>query len=611
MDEFQNMNQQQQMNTYWQQEQMRQMQEQQRLDNQAMNQTPYGYQGQLPNQGSQSPQDMAWRQRMEDDSEAPTGILFSNAVFPQQTQSVEPPMKRPPTKPPKKSHKALIITLICLVVAAGLGVGAYFLFFRKTETEDLAEAEKVAMKYYTAWAEYDEEGMKECFDGSVTITDHTQEDEYMETGYWITYGKDANIHAWADYSEPNEGLSGDHTVYCTIEADITGQGDPARSPDTGKVKSETFAMIQKNGKWYIAKNVQPKMEEIWTYGVSTEDNTEASTLAPDITPEDTDLESAKYIQSAVSIMMADEELFTAVYDSVRDGGTSTLFLACEGGYPFGESKSHLKTDYRVAEEVNKNLGGKSPAVYGTYEGIMPTGWGVSYDPRTSKIYVYAITGNLIDGYKGVELAPDSKSTWEPLNAGVTQGEEGTTEETTTSASTGSTSSNGKWINFDDMHFFINGKKFTLGESTLQDLINGGVPLDDRDASKYENIIPKNTESSGYRIVLGEYWTAQLFVINNTEEDKKASECVISGFYYTEKQDGTQDVISFDFPLTVTPEELKATLGEPDDTYHYDGGADYQSDRYTWQQESTQYIGYKKYNFEFVNGKLNEISITFK
>ena len=87
--------------------------------------------------------------------------------------------------------------------------------------------------------------------------------------------------------------------------------------------------------------------------------------------------------------------------------------------------------------------------------------------------------------------------------------------------------------------------------------------------------------------------------------------MVSGIYYTEKQDGTQDIISFDFPLTVTPEELKATLGDPDDTYHYDGGEDYQSDRYTWQQESTQYIGYKKYNFEFVNGKLHEISITFK
>ena len=372
---------------------------------QSFSQGPYP-QAPYPQPGLYQQDQNTWQQ--------PEPQNYGHAENLQGKQWVDPLRNSMPPEKPKSSKKWLIIGIISLLVLAGLGVGAYFLFFHKSgsDTEDLTEAEKVAMEYYTAWANYDEEGMKKCFDGSVTITSHTEEEKYLATGYWITYDKDATVHAWADYSEPNENLSGDHTVYCTIEAYFTGQGDPARSPDKGLVKSETFAMVHKDGKWYIAKNEQPKMQEVWSKpGDSTEVSTEASTLAPDITPEDTDADYAKSLYAAFNTSLADETVFDAVFTHAKD--VNGLVLAGEAGQPFG-SKSHVYIA-GVPEEVNKNLpNGTAPQIYGTYQGINPDAWGVKFDTDTSKIEIYVMTGNAVSGYMGFGVYPDKGTAWEEI-----------------------------------------------------------------------------------------------------------------------------------------------------------------------------------------------------
>ena len=63
----------------------------------------------------------------------------------------------------------------------------------------------------------------------------------------------------------------------------------------------------------------------------------------------------------------------------------------------------------------------------------------------------------------------------------TEKSEETTESTTaepTATSAERAQFVGKVVDFDDMHFFVNGKKYTLGKVTLQEMIDDGVPSDE-------------------------------------------------------------------------------------------------------------------------------------
>ena len=132
-------------------------------------------------------------------------------------------------------------------------------------------------------------------------------------------------------------------------------------------------------------------------------------------------------------------------------------------------------------------------------------------------------------------------------------------ETTTAAKEKDTSKDGNlWADFDNMSFKINGKTYTLGKTTLQEMIDDGVPFDENDLANAGNNINPRYESSSFEIKLGERSFAQVRVLNDSSDNKKASECFIDNVYMP-IYDEPQDILEFNFPLTMTQEELLLLL----------------------------------------------------
>ena len=191
--------------------------------------------------------------------------------------------------------------------------------------------------------------------------------------------------------------------------------------------------------------------------------------------------------------------------------------------------------------------------------------------------------------------------------------ETTTEETTTTSSETSKAPSvisGTVVNFDEMNFYINGKKYTLGKTTLQEMIDDGVPFDEGDLEDANNNLKSNYQSGGFKIPLAQYYTLQIYVLNDSDEGKPMNECVVNELYLPVKNDVEQDIFALDFPLTITMDELVAAAGEPNnDVTHYEDG-DYYSDTYKYSIESTRYYGGSSYEFEYVKGELRYLYITW-
>ncbi len=181
---------------------------------------------------------------------------------------------------------------------------------------------------------------------------------------------------------------------------------------------------------------------------------------------------------------------------------------------------------------------------------------------------------------------------------------------TTAPAESAAASTGKYVDLDNMQFSINGKTYTLGQTTLQQLIDDGVPFNEDDLANAGNNLSKNSESQGFRIELAEYWSAQVYVLNDTDGNKTTSECYISKVYLPFKKDATQDILTFAFPLDITMDDLKANAGEPTDSSHYDGDDGYFSDKLEYTRDSSKYIGDYGYSFEFTKGKLQYITIDY-
>ncbi len=187
-----------------------------------------------------------------------------------------------------------------------------------------------------------------------------------------------------------------------------------------------------------------------------------------------------------------------------------------------------------------------------------------------------------------------------------------TEVATEEANASSGEVTGDIINFDKMSFMISGYECVLGETTLQDLIDAGVPFDEDSIANAGNNLNANY-TMDFSVELGEYWNASIYVMNDTEEGKPANECFVCELYLPVHEDETQDVLSFNFPLDITPEELVAAAGEPDEKDHYesdDADSDYYSDSYEWTKESERYYGDSSYEFEYVKGELRYLYIEY-
>ena len=199
----------------------------------------------------------------------------------------------------------------------------------------------------------------------------------------------------------------------------------------------------------------------------------------------------------------------------------------------------------------------------------------------------------------------------------------TTSESTTEATTESSAAptaaraafSGQIINFDDMSFSVGGKKYTLGTTTLQQMIDDGVPFEASDMKYASETIEMNKMSfNGFRITLDKYWSASVYVMNLGDSSKKMSECVIYRISLPSCADGYQNGANLDlgFPLDLTMDELTACCGQPekDNLRHYDGSDGYYTDTYVYKQKSEKYIGSRSYEFTYTKGVLDRIVIEY-
>lgn len=169
---------------------------------------------------------------------------------------------------------------------------------------------------------------------------------------------------------------------------------------------------------------------------------------------------------------------------------------------------------------------------------------------------------------------------------------------------------GKWVNFDNMQFAINGNVYTLGKTTLQELIDDGVPFNENDLADANNNIKPNYQSPGYKIILNEYWSAQVYVGNYTENNALAKDLPIVEVYFPNNLDKTQNVLSFAFPLDLTEEQLLEKCGEPDEKKLREPDDEYGYNTYKYIKESDVYYSDSKYYFEFSKKGLKYLYVTY-
>ena len=180
------------------------------------------------------------------------------------------------------------------------------------------------------------------------------------------------------------------------------------------------------------------------------------------------------------------------------------------------------------------------------------------------------------------------------------------------AAEGSASASAKYVDFDDMSFWINGRKFTLGVSTLQDMIDAGVAFREEDLEDANNNLRKNLQSESFYFSISAHAYATVKVMNDTDKGKRLADCVLSRIYVTfsdhheEKKDSA---LSFAFPLDMTKEQLEENAGEPNDKNRYEGSR-YVSDTYEYKKTGKRYYGYNKYCFIFYDDVLDYFYIEY-
>ena len=219
--------------------------------------------------------------------------------------------------------------------------------------------------------------------------------------------------------------------------------------------------------------------------------------------------------------------------------------------------------------------------------------------------------------------PTTTTTTEEEPTTTTTEEEPTT--TTTEATSTESSENGgganpnpnptgaKYVNFDEMNFYINGKKYTLGKVTLQELIDDGVPFKEGESDNFQNNLKAKYQSAAIRLNIGDGWTVSINVFNETDEGKPMNECYVNEIsVYTSQRRADQKILTFDFPFdTLTIDELKANSGEPNEkTYHNEDDPKFIADYLKWSKQGKKFYNNNYYDFEFYNGQLRNFYMTY-
>ncbi len=177
-----------------------------------------------------------------------------------------------------------------------------------------------------------------------------------------------------------------------------------------------------------------------------------------------------------------------------------------------------------------------------------------------------------------------------------------------------------YADLENRAFAYNGKVFKLGESTLKDLIDGGIPFDETELNNKGNNVNSNYETGRYTVEINDYTSLQFKFINISDEAKTEEECLLSYvryyYLYVPQPDYDADMnakitecildaskkVYFSFPATLTKEQLleNSSVGAEQDEYN--------SVSYTIDSEI--YLGDSGYNFEFnkTTNQLEDMSI---
>lgn len=237
-----------------------------------------------------------------------------------------------------------------------------------------------------------------------------------------------------------------------------------------------------------------------------------------------------------------------------------------------------------------------------------------------------------------EVTTEEETTEEETTEEVTTEEETTepeteeettepeSEEATEKKSSSSKPADGigeKYADLDNRSFEYDGKVYTVGVSTFQDLIDGGVPFKEDDLSNADNNVNKNHSAGWYTVDISHYSHLQFEFSNFTDSNIKERECVLSyARWYTiytplsnfdedrnkdiiEDLEKAEDVVSFAFPITLKKDELLAN--SPDPTEQND-----EWNKVEYKIDSTVFYGDSGYEFQFEkdNDQLRDVYITW-
>jgi len=171
-------------------------------------------------------------------------------------------------------------------------------------------------------------------------------------------------------------------------------------------------------------------------------------------------------------------------------------------------------------------------------------------------------------------------------------------------------------------FAYNGKIFTLGECTLKDLIDVGIPFRESELNNKGNNVNSNYETSTYTAEINDYVSMQFIFMNTTKDNITEEECLLHSVRWyslfvpqSDYEDSlNEEIISaindaanyvcFSFPLTLTKEEL---LENNSDTTEED-----EYNHVEYKADAEVYYGSSGYRFEFNSNtnQLKEVTISW-
>lgn len=180
----------------------------------------------------------------------------------------------------------------------------------------------------------------------------------------------------------------------------------------------------------------------------------------------------------------------------------------------------------------------------------------------------------------------------------------------------------KYGDIENRAFAYEGKIFTLGKSTMKDLIDGGIPFDEKELNNKGNNVNKNHESSRYTVRINDYVTMQFVFLNSTDSNITEEECLLCNVrwypIYVPQPDYDESLneeivnsindaakhVCFSFPLTLTKEQLLENNSNTTEEDQYNN-VEYTVDSEVYMGDS----GYK-FNFNDKTNQLKEVRITW-